>query len=91
MCDGARGSERTDVDDADFRGLNLFRDFNVFSDVVIPSGTFDFVSAGLELESSASRALSGRLNVLAGQFYNGSRWNLSPQLRWRQRDTSCLR
>ena len=60
----------------------LDEDFNVFGDVVVPVGTYDFVSTGFALEASRSRQLSGSLEFSGGEFYNGVRWNAISRLRW---------
>ena len=66
----------------------LTRDFTIYEDVnrevVIPPGTYSFGEGAMILSAGGQRDLSGDLTIRYGDFFDGSRTNLSGSITWRQ-------
>lgn len=60
----------------------LPEDFEISDGVVIPTGAYDFTSAGLTLGTAQKRALSAELSLDAGEFYDGTRRGIGAGLLW---------
>ena len=58
-------------------------DRNVFDNVLLPNGKHTFGTGGLFAEATRSRALSGRIEVFGGSYYDGYRYAIIPRIRWR--------
>ncbi len=66
----------------------ITRDFTIYEDVnrevVIPPGTYSFGEGAMILSAGGQRDLSGNLIIRYGDFFDGSRTNLSGSIRWWQ-------
>lgn len=67
---------------------NVLRPFTLYSDqnrqVAIQPGRYQFSETALSLNTGGQRQLSGRLNYVQGDFYNGERTNISGSVTWNQ-------
>jgi hypothetical protein len=57
--------------------------FRVRSDVSIPPGDYPFNEASASYSSSGGRALSGRLTITGGGYYDGTRSSVAADALWR--------
>ena len=57
--------------------------FEIFDDVVIPTGDYEFFRGGVAFDSDRSRPVSADGYATWGQFYDGERLNLGLDLEWR--------
>lgn len=62
----------------------LEEDFNIFGDIIIPLGHYDFTEQRLRLETSEHRPISLELTLRNGDFYNGQRKGISMNLELQQ-------
>jgi hypothetical protein len=62
--------------------------FTIYRDaarqVVVPPGDYSFGEAVLSVQTAGQRTFAGLLSYRSGDFYSGTRRNISPQLTWRQ-------
>jgi hypothetical protein len=67
---------------------NVLRPFTIYSarnrQVAIQPGRYQFSESAINLSTGGQRQLSGRLNYLQGDFYNGKRTNISGSVSWNQ-------
>lgn len=61
----------------------LIKPFEIREGIVIPEGQYASKRYGVVLESGIQRALSAKLEVFDGGFYNGDRFNVEAQIDWR--------
>ena len=61
----------------------LVDSFEIFDDVTIPVGDYEFTRFSVYAEFADRRKLSGRISVEGGSFYHGSRTEYSGRLTWR--------
>ena len=57
--------------------------FLISRGVTVPVGDYTFDEYELELEATGSRALSGKVNYRAGDFYSGERWRATGKVLWK--------
>jgi hypothetical protein len=57
--------------------------FLISRGVSVPVGDYKFNEYELELESTGSRALSGKVNYRVGDFYSGERWRATGKILWK--------
>lgn len=55
-------------------------DFNIFGDVVIPAGVYEWWNRYVTVETSSSRLVSCNLSSMWGNFYNGERTNFTGEV-----------
>jgi hypothetical protein len=68
--------------------------FTIYRDtsrqVVVPPGDYSFGETALSLQTAGQRTFAGLLSYRSGDFYSGTRRNISPQLTWRQSNHFAL-
>jgi hypothetical protein len=57
--------------------------FLISHGVLVPVGDYKFNEYELELESTGSRELSGKVNYRVGDFYSGERWRATGKVLWK--------
>ena len=57
-------------------------DRTVFDNVVLPKGKHFSPVGGVAFEASASRRVSGRLELFGGEYYDGSRFGFVSRVQW---------
>jgi hypothetical protein len=57
--------------------------FEISDGIVIPEGEYDFEFTRIELSTADQRRVWGRLNLRAGDFYNGTRDEIGVSVSWR--------
>jgi hypothetical protein len=62
--------------------FTIYRD--VSRQVVVPPGDYSFGETALTLQTAGQRTLAGLLTYRTGDFYSGTRRNITPQITWRQ-------
>jgi len=86
-----KGTAGLDVDFVDGSSLRfslsdryerLFEPFDL-GEGTVPAGEYDFTEGSVEYQSSAGRALSGRVRVAAGGYFDGSRQTVEGTALWR--------
>jgi hypothetical protein len=70
-----------------FTREGVVRAFEIYPDVLVPTGTYDHREVQLNVSSNQGAAISGSLQVNAGGSFGGDRVTLSPQLRIRAGET----
>ncbi len=68
----------------------LDKDFNIFGDVVIPSGTYEWWNNEIQFESSSKRPISIDLKTEWGDFYTGKRTDLSTDITFKFSENFAL-
>lgn len=68
----------------------LEEDFNIFGDVIIPIGRYDFNEVQLRLETADQRPIGFELGLQNGDFYNGRRKGFSTQIEWQRQNSLQL-
>ena len=58
-------------------------DFKIPGDVTIPVGSYHYNSVGIFLSASSNRRLSGSLAIGGGEFYDGTRLTVIPEVTFR--------
>ena len=61
----------------------LDEDFEIMDDVVIEAGRHDYTRYGARFETSSKRPVSAELDLSAGEFFDGRRWDAELELDWR--------
>ena len=61
----------------------FLEDFEIFDDVIVPEGDFDYFRYFAGFETSSSRQVRGEINAAFGDFLGGERTALRSELRWR--------
>ncbi len=58
---------------------HLDEEFNIFSDVYIPEGEYEWWNYEARFETNSSRRISGNVEYQLGDFYNGTKTTLRPE------------
>jgi len=81
------GLEFNSGDEFEFNIINnyeyLDEDWNIFGDVIIPKGIYDWWCNEIQYDSSRSRPISLRLRTRWGDFYSGTRNSVSPGIEYK--------
>lgn len=61
----------------------LYRDFPIYNKVIIPQDAYDWWAQTLKLKTKGSRSVWGEANYRWGDFYSGSRKDITGSLNWK--------
>ncbi len=61
----------------------LSEDFNIFEDIVIPQGNYEWWHQSFSLETKGARNIWGAAKYGFGDFYNGNRKDLALEINWK--------
>ncbi|MFY0650706.1 MAG: carbohydrate binding family 9 domain-containing protein [Cyclobacteriaceae bacterium] len=65
------------------RSENLIEDFNIYSDLIIPTGDYEWWESKFELETSGARDIFGELSYTIGNFFTGNKKSTNLSIRWK--------
>ena len=81
------GVEFKSGDNFEFNIINSYEyldeDFNIFGDVVIPKGGYEWWNNEIQFNSNSSRRLSLDLEINWGNFYTGKRTEITPDINFK--------
>jgi len=61
----------------------LDEEFDIFDDLIVPQGDYDFNALSLEIESAGKRTLSGDMWLSIGKFWEGTRREFALELSYK--------
>ncbi len=61
----------------------LAEDFNIFEDIVIPQGTYEWWRNKIQLETKGARNVWGEASYTFGNFYSGKRKDIKMLVNWK--------
>lgn len=81
------GVEFKSGDDFEFNIINSYEyldeDFNIFGDVIIPKGVYEWWDNEIQFNSNNSRRISIDLRANRGNFYTGKRTRIAPNINFK--------
>ena len=81
------GVEFKSGDNFEFNIINRYEyldeDFNIFGDVIIPGGVYEWWNNEIQFQSKRSRQISLNLRANWGNFYTGKRTRISPNINFK--------
>ncbi|MDQ1265341.1 MAG: hypothetical protein QG635_491 [Bacteroidota bacterium] len=60
----------------------LDEDFNIYENIILERGKYDFTKYGAEFSSFAGRALSVYTNISVGEYYSGRGFSFYGEMKW---------
>ncbi|MEM9558180.1 MAG: DUF5916 domain-containing protein [Acidobacteriota bacterium] len=62
---------------------SLLDPFEIFPDVVVPAGDYEFEEHGLYIDTGSGRELAGSATLVVGEIFDGDRLSFDTTVRWR--------